>query len=37
VYYNTDKDDQALAKFKKWQLIFRELRALEAVATARFM
>jgi hypothetical protein len=27
VYYNTDKDDQALAKFKKWQLIFRELRS----------
>jgi hypothetical protein len=26
VYYNTDKDDQALAKFKKWQLIFRELQ-----------
>jgi hypothetical protein len=36
VYYNTDKD-QALAKFKKWQLIFRELKRLKQFTTARFM
>ena len=38
VYYNTDKDEQALAKFKKVTADFpRTPEALEAVATARLI